>query len=258
MNSKPVRFGLAAAVVVLIAVVGLQFLGNSNTGDPGATETSQPTATPLLVPTSEPINHIELPASSTLLWDGGPDGVSIRVWSPDIWLGGGLGLLSKDGDPYALVYGSIEEYYAYGDPCHWRTTMPATPATTGEEVVAALQSQTSGRDDDHALMGEWVSEPTDISVFGYGGKSITLHAPTIFPYGCDLYQWAYFASEDYAPHRYLVGDGPSRSVLPGQNDEMWIVDVDGAVVVFDVAYGSDTTQSEVDELRAILASATFE
>ena len=39
---------------------------------------------------------------------------------------------------------------------------------------------------------------------------------------------------------------------------MWIVDVDGRIVILDGLYYADTMPSVVDELRAILASATFE
>ncbi len=59
------------------------------------------------------------------------------------------------------------EYIVYGDPCHWETTMPETPVTTVDEFVAALSSQAS-RD---------ASEPVDITLGGYAGKSITLEVP---------------------------------------------------------------------------------
>ena len=46
-------------------------------------------------------------------------------------------------------------------------TMPDTPATTLDEIVAALGSQAT-RD---------ASEPVDITVDGYAGKSITSRCP---------------------------------------------------------------------------------
>ena len=55
----------------------------------------------------------------------------------------------------------------YGDACHWATTMPDTPVTTVDEFVAALASRRS-RD---------ASEPVDITLDGYAGKSITLQVP---------------------------------------------------------------------------------
>ncbi len=57
----------------------------------------------------------------------------------------------------------------------------------------------------------------------------------------------------------LPGDDLARhSQGERQIEELWIVDVDGMIVVLDGAYYPDTPQNVVDELRAILASATFE
>ena len=43
----------------------------------------------------------------------------------------------------------------------------------------------------------------------------------------------------------------------GQVDELWILDVDGAVVIIDAMYRSDTPAELVEEMRAIAESATF-
>ena len=45
---------------------------------------------------------------------------------------------------------------------------------------------------------------------------------------------------------------------PGQIDEMWILDVDGSIVILNVVYGPDTPAALIDEMRAIVESATFE
>ena len=52
------------------------------------------------------------------------------------------------------------------------------------------------------------------------------------------------------PGRYSQG--------PGAVEELWAVDVDGRLVVLDGRYFANSPQNAVDELRAILASATFE
>ena len=76
-----------------------------------------------------------------------------------------MAVLVRDngGDPPdgAAIIGLYDgEYYVYGDPCQWSTTMPDSPATTVDEVVAALRAQAS-RD---------ASAPEDITVDGYAGK----------------------------------------------------------------------------------------
>ena len=59
------------------------------------------------------------------------------------------------------------EYIVYGDACHRETTVLDTPVTTVDEVVAALSSQAS----------RYASEPVDIRLGGYAGKSIMLEVP---------------------------------------------------------------------------------
>jgi len=134
-----------------------------------------------------------------------------------------------------------EEFYVYGDPCHWSSTRPDTPATTVDELVAALAKQQS-RDP---------SAPQDITVGGYAGKEITLHVPDDAAFdACDGGDFATFG---------VAGEDPARTHQgPGQIDEMWVVDVNGRIAVLDGAYFTGTPQNAVDELHAILSSATFD
>ena len=45
---------------------------------------------------------------------------------------------------------------------------------------------------------------------------------------------------------------------PGQMDDFYVIDVDGAAVIFDVVSGPDTPASDVEELEAMLASIRIE
>ena len=57
----------------------------------------------------------------------------------------------------------------------------------------------------------------------------------------------------------MGGDGPSRYHQGGgQVDELWILDVDGAVTILDAMYRPDTPAALIDEVRTIAESATFE
>lgn len=137
------------------------------------------------------------------------------------------------------------DLYVYGDPCQWSTTKPETPSTTVDEVVAALTAQAS-RD---------ASAPVDITVDGYAGKSITLHVPDNAVFGeCDQGTFASWAGGgdplESGPSRYHQG--------PGQIDEVWILDVDGELIVIDAMYGDETPAEDVAELHAILESMTLE
>ena len=51
---------------------------------------------------------------------------------------------------------------------------------------------------------------------------------------------------------------PSRTHQgPGQIDELWILNVNGAVTIIDVMYRPDTPAALIDEMRAIAESADF-
>src|SRR3990170_5663929 len=155
--NRIVTIGLGAAAVIGVLLVG-PYLFGPPTGRIGsqATPPPEPTATPAPSKAARPVPPAaphELPEGSLLLWDGAPDGVSITVnISGDGWWGSpGQGWFTKGNDPKSrnagmIVYGSVEEYYVYGAPCHWETTKPEIPAATVEEMVAALQDQAPGGD----------------------------------------------------------------------------------------------------------------
>jgi len=135
------------------------------------------------------------------------------------------------------------DLYVYGDPCQWATTRPEAPATTVDELVAALQAQAS-RD---------ASEPVDVTVDGHAGKSITLPVPEDAVFSeCDRGTFGSWGvpSSDLSPFRYRQD--------PGQIDEVWIVDVDGTLAVIDIAYYEGTPRSVIDEMEAIVASVSFD
>jgi hypothetical protein len=132
-------------------------------------------------------------------------------------------------------------FYVFGDPCQWASTKPDTPATTADEIVAGLAAQAS-RD---------ASEPVEVSIGGYAGKSITLHVPddAVFD-SCDSNEFASYGVTGDELARYHQG--------PGQIDELWVVDVNGAIAIIDATYRTDTPAELVDEMQAIAESITFE
>lgn len=248
--SKFVKIGLAAAAVVVIAVVGYQFLGNPNTGGPSATATPQPTATP--EPSAEPST-----AAGFLLWTDPNIGL-ITLTIPGPGWGGQPGnglLLSTTEDDTGIMGAFAGDLWIYGDPCAWSTTTPDAPATTADEVIAALASQAS-RD---------ASAPDDITMGGYAGQSITLHVPAdiaveqvsgdnaVFP-DCDEGKFGTLTTGvDGVPL-----SGPERHAQgAGQIDEFWVVDVNGVPMLLVLIYWPDTPQGVIDDLHAMAESATF-
>jgi len=134
-----------------------------------------------------------------------------------------------------------KKFYVYGDPCEWRSTRPDAPATTVDELVAALANQASRHP----------SAPEEITVDGYSGKKITLHvADDARIRECDGGHFSTLGVAGEHPALWAQGSG--------EIDEIWIVDVNGRIVLLEGGYYAHTPQHAVDELHAILRSATFD
>jgi hypothetical protein len=239
--------GLGAAAVVVAILIGAQLLGSPDGGGTGnqpsasadASVTAAPTATPDATPTPTP-------TTVALSLPGDPVHVGATIpaagWRADP--GGGVVASTLGTDPPngagIITFVVDDGYRVYGDPCHWSSSIPDAPSTTVEELVAALSAQAM-RD---------ASEPVAIELDGYTGSSITLHVPTDAVFAdCDDGTFASWGHGAEDPSRYHQG--------PGQIDQLWIVDVDGHLVVIDAGHFPGTPQSVVDEIGAIVESATF-
>jgi hypothetical protein len=248
MNNNIVRVGLAAAAVVVIAIIAINLLPGSP--QPGGAPTPSPSVEPSA---AESLTPAGLPEGPHLLHDGlsqGTVAMTVTIPAPG-WYGepsGGILTKNENADPPdgagMIVWAGVENLYVYGDPCAWSTTRPDSPATTVDEAMAALAAQAS-RD---------ASAPVDITLDGYTGKAITLHTPDDANFAeCDEGLFGMFADD--------VESGPDSverySQGPGQIDEVWILDVDGQLVVIDWTYYAETPQASVDEERAIVESTTF-
>jgi hypothetical protein len=253
MNSVA-KILVATAAVVAVAVAGINLLPGIGTGtggvppSPSPTATAEPTPTPepsVAEPSRTPEGNLTLGETFNLSLPQYPIAIIVTI-PADGWSGDpGVGFIVKgDADPpggAGIITFADEGYFVYGDPCQWSTTRPDTPATTVDELVTALSAQAS-RD---------ASAPVDITVDGYAGKSITLHVPDDADFAeCDGDKFSSWGVPGENPARWHQG--------PGQIDNVWILDVDGHVVVIDWAHYEGTPQDVVDELVAIVESTTFE
>ena len=200
---------------------------------------------------TEPSAAAGLPEGPHLLWEDGGVSITVNIPAPH-WAGVPLQGTLCHGDSDSNCAGppsgagiiafADPEYYVYGDPCAWSSTRPETPATTVDELVVALANQSLRE----------ASAPEDITVDGYAGKKIVLQMAREVPdfNSCDEGKFSLFGVPSEDPARYSQG--------PGQIEEVWIVDVNGQFVVNIGLYYPYTAPSVVDQLRAILGSATFE
>ena len=268
--NKFLAIGLGAAAVVVALFVGYQVFGspNANIGGPGADPTPTATAEPTQDPTPSPSAEAGLPHGPFLITgedgavDGGPVEITVDIASPGWDYLSAFDALGKndDGLDSPETVGAVfagwsfpvgTGFNVYGDPCHWSTTIPELPATTFEELASDLAAQAS-RD---------ASAPVDITVAGYVGKAVTLHVPMSYDLpnasreeefaDCDQSTFGTFGVE---PDTELVWSAQG----PGQVDELYILDVDGSIVILAAVYGPATPADLVEEMRAFVLSATFE
>jgi hypothetical protein len=257
--NKVVAFAAGAAAVAVAVVIGVQLLGPPAPGGVGGGPSAEPS--PAAVPSlsaAEPSPSIEADlAEGPFLYSDEPN-ITLTIPAPG-WSRGSVdeGFLVKNANDQppdgAYVMGpwtGEEASYIPGDPCQWLSTMPDTPASTVDEVVAALASQAS-RD---------ASEPVDITLDGHAGKSITLHVPDEVAYAngeftnCD--------QEGGGRHAFCTAGTATDCYMwnaqaPGAIDELWIVDLDDRILLMDGAYYAQTPAEHVDEHQAILGSMSF-
>lgn len=261
--NKFAGFGLAAAALVAVILIGSQLLGSpsGDIGGPG----SEPT--PPASSDSSPKASVSPSADSAersvvVTNTDAPVQTTVKITSPG-WaqLPGLDGLTKRDDglDPPESVGAALlawawpagTEFEVYGDPCRWSTTIPETPATTADEIAAALAAQASTD----------ATAPVDVTVGEFAGKAITLRVPMSFdlPDATREEKFADCDGETYAFYGVEGEDGPARNAQgAGQIDELWILDVDGLIVILDAAYSPATPVDLVDELQALAESATFE
>ena len=255
--NKLVPIGLGAAAVAVALGVGARLLGPAPAG-PGSLPSAQPTVTPVpsvVTPSptasdASPAAAGTLPLGSHQLWTNGTP-ISVTIAGPGWYGDEGQGFIEKgengaDGPAGAgiIVFPDGDGWYVPGDPCKWTTTWPNAPSTTVDGLVAALASQASRNP----------SAPSDITLDGHAGKSITLHVPDHAAFGsCDAGTFCTLGDPVRSPTDSCFRNAQS----PGQIDEMWIVDVDGRPGVVDWAYYAGTPKADVDELRSIVESMTF-
>ena len=138
----------------------------------------------------------------------------------------------------------------FRDPCHWQG-QGFDPGPSVENLVAALVAQKMRN----------ATTPTDVTLAGYAGKYLEWSVPadmkssswTSFD-ACDL-------DSDGVHHDFLSwlgnGMGYRYEEVPGQVDQLWVLDVNGQRLVVDATYSPDTSQGQRAELEHVVDSLRF-
>jgi hypothetical protein len=242
------KLALGAAAVVVVALLGINFLlpGGPSIGAPGST------ADPSAAPTSDPsASPPELPAGGSTLRAGtyvmAPfgepnDAIRFTVTVPDGWVAGRdqTAIVSETGpegpDGTALVLIMVNGLYS--DPCHDNAAgeQDVLVGPTVEDLAAALQDQSAYE----------ASAPTAVALGGYTGLRMDLQLPSDIDFAtCDEGQfWVW----DAAP--YALGTGNEW--------HLWILDVEGARVVVLVEDFAATPAQDRAAMQEIVDSIEIE
>ena len=240
MNNM-VRITLATAAVVLLAFLGIRFLGGGvNLGGPS--ETATPSRSPTPVGFSE-LNGA-IPPGPVILDGSFPLAIAFDV--PTGWEAHAEDELADEVDfnkirgdqtPAWVSFSLVANVFS--DPCH-PVEMDPPLGPTVDDLVNALTS----------MPGTESGAVTDVLVDGHPGKRFDF-ATTVVPAdtGCDDEVWLSLWS---GPDGFLAR-------VPGPtNMRITVVDVDGTRLMMSAQFWDDTTSAEVAEANAIIDSVRFE
>ena len=238
MNSIA-RFGLAAAVIAIVTVLGFSYLVAPNIGAPNLFDSS-PTPSPSPTPTPQPLGDAPLdPGPVVATGFGASESVTFTFTVPDGWVGfGGVSVLPVSGteapDGMGIGLGEVNAGL-FGDPCRWAAGEPEIPVgPTVQDLANALASQTAYES----------SDPVDVSLGGYSGQRVDLQLPSDVA-SCDNGEFYPWVGSIYA-------QGPENRW------NVWILDVEGERIVVLATYFPGTSAEDVAEQQAIIDSLVIE
>ena len=231
------KFGLAA-VVVVAALLGLNYLVAPNIGGP---RLGDPTPSPSPSP-SAPIQRLgdasldPGPVVATGFGDSGL--VTVRFTVPDGWIGfAGVGVLPATGteapDGMGIGLGEVNAGL-FSDPCRWIDAREDPIGPTVENLADAFVAQTAYE----------ASTPLDVTLGGYSGKLVNLQLPSDVA-SCD-------AGEFYPWVGSIYAQGPDNRW------DVWILDVEGERIVVLGTYFPGTSAEDRAEQQAIIDSIVIE
>ena len=138
----------------------------------------------------------------------------------------------------------------FRDPCHWQG-QGFDPGPSVGDLVAALVAQPMRS----------ATRPTDVTLAGYKGRYVEVSVPADMKSST----WTNFDACDAdagGSHDFQgwLGNGMGNRYeqVPGQVDQLWILDVKGQRLVVDATYSPDTTPADRDQLHVLARSLRFD
>jgi hypothetical protein len=234
------KVAIAAAAVLVVGVIGYQLLpaqpgfGGNPSPSPSLAPTLAPTASAAAIPALPRDGYVE--AGKYVLVD--------LDFSVDVPAGWGTccdGVITKS-DFAGLIYASLTDITVYADSCHSTTGGQSEPR--GATAIAAALAAQLPRD---------ATAPESVTVAGLPAVHVRLTVPTDQAIdenddfvGCEDGKFRTWGTSSDPDGRYQQG--------PGQIDDMYLLDLDGETVIFDVISGPDIPASDKADLDAMLES----
>jgi hypothetical protein len=233
------KLALGAAAVVLVSLLGIQFLapganvGGPDVRDPSDSGTSAPSLAPRALPRSG-----ELEPGSYVISRQDWTPVPFTFAVPAGWTTDANGFIRKhEGEPGEVMLTPWIVSHVYADACHWDGSLFEV-GTTADDMADALSTQ----------LGRDVSGPTDLTLGGHPAKRIQLTVPAELDVAtCDEGQIRSWPSSATDETTGWIGN-------PGQTDVMYVIDVDGERILIGTTRGPEASDENVAQLDAIIAS----
>jgi hypothetical protein len=239
--NKAVTFGVAAAAVVAVALIGINLFGGQSIGGPDLTEATpspSPTPTPSAVPV---LGGGAIEPGTYRVTSGSFTRMNFTLTLPAGW-SHETNYISKgnvfEGSGVTLATWLVSHVYA--DSCRWEGTLREVGSTA--ELADALAEQT----------GHETAGPTEVTLGGYPATRLDFSLATDFDVSaCD---------SEFV--RLWPDAGPNENyglpIFPGQTTTVYVVDLDGEPMLVIAIRTEDSSAADVAELEHVVESIRFQ
>jgi len=245
----------AAAAVLVVAVVGYQFLprnggiGGEPTAKPSPTATSSPTAAAI-----PPLPEGSLAAGTYRLRPFASETMTIDATVPDGgWVGGPPnaigGPVGDSNGPNGVAVAFLKAQTINSDPCHWDKDGSGSAPQEGDIEVGPTVDDLAEALDANASYES--TTPVEATLGGYSGKRLELQLVPD-PSGCDT-----FSGEG---DQYFVFGGRDGGQFAQGGANTWqvtIVDVEGTRLIAVLMAYEETSTADLGAAQGILESVVI-
>jgi hypothetical protein len=241
MNNSPARYGIVAAAVIVVALLGVNLLPNVNSGGPDPTPTPTETASP--TPATPSLPYYPSPSSvepgTYLLADTTYTVQPFTFAVPSGWKSQLLGMVKNPDELTEVTWAPYVVTHVYADACVGDESELRAIGPSVDDLITALTEQG----------GSKVSVPVDDRIGGFAAKRVDISISARKAESCNiggLQVWANPAETDFFAFR------------GGYSATVYVADVNGERFVLTVTRAPDASAKDLAEVEASIASIEFQ